>query len=74
MKIVLASTVLLSLAAMDVSGQAAPPTIDVTGLGPQVGERIADFRLRDQNGTERTRDSLMGPNGLMLVFSRSADW
>jgi hypothetical protein len=39
-----------------------------------VGGRIADFRLQDQNGKVWTRDSLMGPNGLMLVFSRSADW
>jgi len=50
------------------------PSVDVTRLGPQVGERIADFRLTDQAGATRTRDSLMGPNGLMLVFSRSADW
>ena len=56
------------------SGQPAPPKIDVTKLGPQVGERIADFRLQDQDGKVWTRDALMGPNGLMLVFSRSADW
>jgi peroxiredoxin len=54
-------------------GQAVPG-VDVTRLGPQVGDPIADFRLTDQDGTTRTRDGLMGPNGLMLVFSRSADW
>jgi peroxiredoxin len=71
-----ASALLLAtLSAGPTSGQQAPPsTIDVTALGPQVGERIADFRLADQTGASRTRDSLMGPNGLMLVFSRSADW
>ena len=74
MKIILSSIVLAFLAATTVSGQPAPPKIDVTKLGPQVGEKIPDFRLRDQNGREWTRETLMGPNGLMLVLSRSADW
>lgn len=74
MNIILSSIALVLLAATTVSGQPAPPKIDVTKLGPQVGERIADFRLQDQNGRVWTRDALMGSNGLMLVFSRSADW
>jgi len=74
MNIILSSIALVLLAATTVSGQPAPPKIDVTKLGPQVGGRIVDFRLQDQNGKVWTRDSLMGPNGLMLVFSRSADW
>ena len=74
MNIILSSIALVLLAATTVSGQPAPPNIDVTKLGPHVGGRIADFRLQDQNGKAWTRDSLMGPNGLMLVFSRSADW
>ena len=74
MNIILSGAALVLLAATTVSGQPAPPKIDVTKLGPQVGGRIADFRLQDQNGKVWTRDSLMGPNGLMLVFSRSADW
>jgi hypothetical protein len=74
MNIMLSSIALVLLAATTVSGQPAPPNIDVTKLGPQMGGRIADFRLPDQNGKAWTRDSLMGPNGLMLVFSRSADW
>jgi len=74
MNIILSSIALVLLAATTVSGQPAPPKTDVTKLGPQVGGRIADFRLQDQNGKVWTRDSLMGPNGLMLVFSRSADW
>ena len=48
--------------------------IDVSTLGPQVGERVPDFALTDQHGTERTLQSLMGARGLMLVFIRSADW
>ena len=74
MNIILSSIALVLVAATTVSGQPAPPKIDVTKLGPQVGARIADFRLQDQNGKVWTRDALMGPNGLMLVFSRSADW
>jgi hypothetical protein len=48
--------------------------IDVSRLGPQVGEAVPDFALLDQDGNEQTVESLMGPNGLMLVFIRSADW
>jgi cytochrome oxidase Cu insertion factor (SCO1/SenC/PrrC family) len=48
--------------------------IDVSKLGPQVGERVPDFRLTDQNGTQQTLQSLTGRRGLMLVFIRSADW
>ena len=48
--------------------------IDVSKLGPQVGERVPDFRLTDQHGNVQTLQSVMGPNGLMLVFYRSADW
>ena len=51
-----------------------PAKIDVMRLGPQIGQAVPDFRLVDQCGRTWTRDSLMGPNGLMLVFSRSADW
>ena len=74
MNVALSAVLLIMCAAATASGQSAPPKIDVTRLGPQVGERIADFRLHDQNGKGWTRDSLMGPQGLMLVFSRSADW
>jgi hypothetical protein len=74
MNISLSSIAVVLLAATTVSGQPASPNIDVTTLGPQLGGRIADFRLQDQNGKVWTRESLIGPNGLMLVFSRSADW
>jgi peroxiredoxin len=47
---------------------------DVQKLGPQVGARVPDFTLSDQNGQQRSLKSLTGPKGLMLVFSRSADW
>jgi len=54
------------------STPAMPP--DVQRLGPQVGTRVPDFTLLDQQGQSRTLASLMGPKGLMLIFYRSADW
>ena len=48
--------------------------VDVSELGPQVGERVPDFSLQDQNGKTWTRQSIMGPQGAMLVFVRSANW
>lgn len=47
---------------------------DVQTLGPRIGDRIPDFTLTDQHGQPRTLRSVMGANGLMLVFYRSADW
>ncbi|MCS5631348.1 MAG: hypothetical protein NZ744_11005 [Pirellulaceae bacterium] len=52
----------------------SPITIDVNSLGPQVGEYVPNFNLPDQNGQVQTLDSIMGPNGAMLLFHRSADW
>jgi hypothetical protein len=65
----------LVLAAQAASSQPATlRTVDVSKMGPQVGQRIPDFRLNDQTGRERTRESIMGPKGAMIVFYRSADW
>ena len=50
------------------------PKIDVSKLGPQPGDRVPDFSLKDQNGQTQTIQSIMGPKGAMLVFLRSADW
>jgi hypothetical protein len=58
-------------------GQAAGSArlkVDVSRLGPQVGERVPDFSLPDQAGRVRNLESIMGPRGAMLVFLRSADW
>jgi hypothetical protein len=64
------------LAARPSGGMQSParPRIDVSKLGPQVGERVPDFRLNDQNGKTWTLQSIMGSKGAMLVFVRSADW
>ncbi|HJU11721.1 MAG TPA: hypothetical protein VJ728_12635 [Candidatus Binataceae bacterium] len=42
--------------------------------GPAVGEKVPQFALTDQHGRSRTLSDLTGPSGLLLVFSRSADW
>ena len=55
-----------SLAAI---GQDATP---VPGLQP--GVKAPAIALRDQAGKERDFQSLAGPNGLLLLFFRSADW
>jgi len=47
--------------------------IDVSRLGPQVGERVPGFNLKDQSGKMWTLPSVMGPKGAMLVFFRSVD-
>ena len=54
--------------------QPARQAIDVSKLGPQVGERVPDLNLKDQSGKSWTLQSIMGPKGAMLVFFRSADW
>ncbi len=70
------ATLIIGLAWM-ACAPASPPErtrVDVSALGPQVGEQVPDFSLPDQNGKIWTRQSIMGPNGAMLVFVRSANW
>jgi hypothetical protein len=59
--------VFLALAAASLLAQPQDP-------GPKVGSVIPKFRLKDQQGIERDLASLTGPKGLVLVFTRSADW
>ena len=75
MKLARILTLTLALAFGTVATAAAQaPLPDVDRFGPQVGETVPAFSLADQNGEARDLQSLMGSNGLMLVFSRSADW
>ena len=74
MKITRIGTFCLMLALGAASAVAAQPLPDVDGVGPRVGDVVPSFSLPDQTGAARDLDSLMGPAGLMLVFSRSADW
>ena len=46
----------------------------VSNLGPQIGEQVPDFELSDQFGALQNLESIMGPNGAMILFHRSADW
>jgi hypothetical protein len=73
-----AAIALASLALLGVGGASAqeltPSKIEVSKLGPQVGDVVPDFSLPDQHGKLWTRDSIMGAKGAMLVFVRSADW
>jgi len=48
--------------------------VDVSRLGPQVGDTVPGLRLTDHRGQAQTLASLAGPKGTMLVFFRSADW
>ena len=54
--------------------QDAPVRPDPMTLGPSVGATLPAFEAKDSTGVTRTLESLKGPNGLMLVFFRSADW
>lgn len=42
--------------------------------GPEIGDTLPDFEAYDQNGNLVGLDDVMGPNGAMVVFHRSADW
>ena len=68
--------ILATLIVVDVATQTSPggQSVDVDRLGPQVGEIVPEFSAVDQFGRTQTLESIMGPNGAMLVFNRSADW
>jgi hypothetical protein len=54
--------------------QQPAPAVDTSKLGPQVGATVPSISGVDQFGKQQSLASLSGPKGLMLVFSRSADW
>ena len=65
---------LLSATAAIATAQTPAPAVDTSKLGPQVGATVPPLSGPDQFGEPQTLASLSGPKGLMLVFSRSADW
>lgn len=69
--IVSASLVLAVPTALDAQER---ELVDISSLGPQVGERVPDFALSDQHGRIQTLESIMGERGAMILFHRSADW
>lgn len=52
----------------------AQQPVDMSSLGPGIGTAVPAFSGRDQNGKTQTLDTVMGDQGVMLVFFRSADW
>ena len=62
-------TSLLIVAIQTAGGRPDPLT-----LGPNVGQTLPAFETVDSAGVTRSFESLKGPNGLVLVLFRSADW
>ena len=58
------------LAATHAVGQQPPK--EKTGL--KVGAKSHDFKLKDQNGKERSLDEFLKKGNVALVFYRSASW
>lgn len=54
--------------------QQPAPSVDTATVGPQVGAVVPPVSGVDQFGKSQSLATLSGPKGLMLVFSRSADW
>lgn len=72
MPLVILSTLLLAMAQSPPS--TSSPGVNPATLGLAVGQPIPRFEVPDQDGRQRDFASLTGPNGLVLVFFRSADW
>jgi len=49
-------------------------TASKSELGPKVGDQFPAFEAPDQQGRTQSFETLRGPNGLLLLFYRSADW
>ena len=49
-----------------------PAPEEKTGL--KIGEKAPDFKLMDQNGTERSLSEMLKDGNVALVFYRSASW
>ena len=46
----------------------------VDGWGPAIGSVAPVIDAPDHSGAPRTLENLRGEHGLLLLFSRSADW
>lgn len=53
---------------------ATSPARAEIATGPEVGTKIPDITCPDQDGRVRTFDDLRGPEGLLVLFYRTADW
>ena len=54
--------------------QAADREQPALNTGPKVGDPIPAFEVADSSGKPQTFETLRGPKGLLLLFTRSADW
>jgi peroxiredoxin len=52
--------------------QPGAPAQHIIGLQP--GVKAPEIALADQTGKTQSLSTLTGPNGLLLLFFRSADW
>ncbi len=68
----LLASLLLTAALQTQAGTPARP--DPMQLGPRIGDTLPAFEAPDQDGRPRDFASLRGPNGLVFVLFRSADW
>jgi hypothetical protein len=48
--------------------------VNLETVGPRLGTTVPDFDGVDQFGRKQTLQTVLGPEGAMLVFYRSADW
>ncbi|HEY7680144.1 MAG TPA: hypothetical protein VIC04_06445 [Terriglobia bacterium] len=66
----------LAMAQGQAGAQARPAWMDAppTSTGLAVGKKIPAFRATDQNGKTQDFNSIRGPKGAVIMFSRSADW
>jgi hypothetical protein len=53
---------------------AASVQVKLESIGPRVGTAVPEFEGADQFGRNQTLKSVLGPEGAMIVFYRSADW
>jgi len=71
--ILLPAVLIILLLAAGYDGQLHASQAD-QAPGPAVGDKIPAFNLPDQNGKMQDFESMAGPNGLLILFHRSADW
>jgi len=66
--------VLALMIAVSASATATAAQDELT-IGKKIGERMAlSFSAADQDGRTQNLQSLAGPDGLILLFSRSLEW
>ena len=65
---------LVSLLVSVYSGAQATTDERPPGSNFKIGDTIPEFAGVDQFGKKQDFDSLKGPQGLVLLFFRSADW